>query len=223
MKHFLKVFPLCILLVSMLSCNGNPKGEKVETGEAQEVPSNAKVGDKFLIDTATSKINWTGSKLSGSSHSGFIRLSEGQLFFEKGKLSGGSFTIDMNTIENEDLADNPDRKVRLENHLKGADFFELETYPEGKFEITKVAEITDQPEITHKISGNLSLKGITKAIEIPAKLSLNKKELTAETPPFVINRTEWNVMFHSGLLGTAKDRIINDNVSLTISLKASAS
>ena len=51
-------------------------------------------------------------------------------------------------------------------------------------------------------------------------VSLGESGLNAVTPRFTIDRTQWNVMFHAGVLGTAKDEIINDLLGLQIQLVA---
>ena len=38
------------------------------------------------------------------------------------------------------------------------------------------------------------------------------------TPEFTINRTEWGVNYNSGILGTVKDKLIADDVKLSITL-----
>jgi polyisoprenoid-binding protein YceI len=53
-----------------------------------------------------------------------------------------------------------------DNHLKTADFFEVEKYPEMTFVSTSVKKITDKKFI---LSGNLTLHGVTK----PVKLSVD--------------------------------------------------
>ena len=68
--------------------------------------------------------------------------------------------------------------------------------------------------------GNLTLKGITKSVTIPATVNMTENKLMASTPQFTIDRTEWNVMYGSSGLGLAKDKIINDRVGLSIELQA---
>ena len=58
------------------------------------------------------------------------------------------------------------------------------------------------------------MKGKTKSVNIPVMLKINEDDLTAESATFPINRTDWGVNFRSGLLGTAKDKLINDVVTL---------
>ena len=54
------------------------------------------------INVEKSKINWVGKKLTGE-HSGTIAFKEGTLVFTKNKLKGGSFVVDMNSINTTDL------------------------------------------------------------------------------------------------------------------------
>jgi hypothetical protein len=44
--------------------------------------------------------------------------------------------------------------------------------------------------------------------------------LQAESPAFPINRTLWGVNFQSGILGTARDKMIDDMVPLMLKVTA---
>ena len=54
------------------------------------------------IKVKNSKVVWKGYKVTGS-HEGVISIKSGYLSFDKDKLVGGSFIIDMSTITNTDL------------------------------------------------------------------------------------------------------------------------
>lgn len=56
-----------------------------------------------IVNQTSSTVKWTGSKASGSSHSGTIDISRGKLVFDHGKLVGGEMIIDMNSIKNTDI------------------------------------------------------------------------------------------------------------------------
>lgn len=49
------------------------------------------------------------------------------------------------------------------NHLKSADFFDVEKYPEMKFESTSVKKVSDKKFI---LSGNLTMHGVTKPVTL---------------------------------------------------------
>lgn len=212
---------LCCVVV-LAACGNAPAGEKVEAEEAVETPAETSTtAISYNVDTEASQVNWIGAKPTGAQHTGFIKLNSGKLLVENGNITGGSFEIDMNSIAV--LDDMPeDKKARLEGHLKTGDFFEVENFPTGKFEIASATPVEGVEGVTHNVTGNLTMKDITKSVTIPVKVELTESGLMASTPSFTINRTEWDVMYNSGVIGTVKDKLINDDVALTLELSASA-
>ena len=213
------IFAAFSMTLLFVACADAPEGQKVEANEAVatetvEVASDAMT---YVIDTETSQINWVGSK-PGGEHLGTINLASGELLVKDENLASGTFVFDMNSISNKDLEG--EKKGKLEGHLKTGDFFEVEKYPTATFEITSVEATTETPEATHHITGNLTMKGATKSVTLPAKLEMTEKGLMASTPKFTINRTEWGVNFKSGILGIAKDEAIHDEIGLQINLSA---
>jgi len=83
----------------------------------------------YKVNTQTSTIKWNAKKIVGG-HVGTINLQDGTLQTDKGKISGGGFTIDMNSMA---CTDAP----KLTGHLKNEDFFNVPTYPTAKFVIAK--------------------------------------------------------------------------------------
>lgn len=220
MKSINALFAALSLTMLMVACADAPEGQKVEAGEAvgtETTDMTATDAISYSIDMEASKINWVGSKPTGQ-HTGTVKLSDGELLVEGEELVGGTFVLDMNTIANEDL--DGEQKGKLEGHLKTGDFFEVEKFPTATFEVTGVEAATDNPDATHSITGNLTMKGTTKSVTIPATVEMTEEGLVATTPKFTINRTEWGVNFKSGILGTPKDKAIHDEIGLQISLKA---
>ena len=80
------------------------------------------------IDTGESSIQWTGYKVTGQ-HEGTIDFKGGALEFKDGKLVGGTFTIDMTTINTTDLTG--EYKGKLDGHLKSDDFFGVAKFPDA--------------------------------------------------------------------------------------------
>jgi polyisoprenoid-binding protein YceI len=71
---------------------------------------------------------------------------------------------------------------------------------------------------THTVKGNLTIKGVSKNIEFPAKVTVAGDDITA-TASFTINRNDWGVTYGSGLSGAVGDKIIGDNIDYKVSLK----
>ena len=209
---------IVLLAISMMvSCKNNDKAEKATTKPAVETKATT-TGDNYNIDIATSIVKWTGTKPTGSSHQGTISLSGGSLKVSNGTITGGEFAIDMNSLSAE--MESKEDKGKLEGHLKSGDFFEVGKFPVGKFVITSVKAVAGRNDATHEITGNLSLKDKTHSITFPAHIGIVGNKVMAQTPSFTINRTNWGVSFNSGILGTAKDMLINDDVALVITLNA---
>ena len=221
MKILHNILALLTLAMIFTACNsGAPEGEKVEAGQKVDKAENATASaESFAVDTEISQINWVGAKLIGGKHTGLMKLKSGNIDVADGNITGGKFTVDMASITDTDLSPD-DGKADLEGHLKSDDFFDVANYPEAIFEITSVEAMGDNPDATHKITGNFTLKGVTKSVSIPARVMVSNGQLAAKTPQFVIDRTQWGVKYGSGALGLAQDEIINDEVGLQLVIKA---
>lgn len=187
---------LSFIILSGLLLSCNPKGEKAETGEKEEVAA-LTGAHNYVIDTA-SLVRWTGSKPTGT-HTGTLMIKQGTLNVEGGNLKAGNFTLDMNSITNEDLLGDSKTHGMLVGHLKSPDFFDVAKYPEAKFEITGVepadsAAIAIMKEATHVIKGNLSLKDSTKNVTFPARVTIDDQTVTTSAD-FNIDRTEWGINY----------------------------
>ncbi len=220
MKVLLKFsFLLLVLGLAFTSCKKAPKGEAAKTGEATNNPAKA-AADATAYVVENSQVIWTGTKVGGQ-HSGTISVQKGELTASNGKVGSGSFTLDMNSINNTDQKPGAG-KEDLEGHLKNADFFDVANHPTGTFKITSVSPLSGSADANTSITGDLTLKGITKSVTFPANILVAGNKLSAVSPAFKINRTEWNIKYGSGLIGTAADKIIHDEISLVLNISATA-
>ena len=176
---------------------------------------------RLQVNTADSKVNWIGKKVGGE-HNGYVKLSGGEIIVDKNEITGGSFTIDFNSIVNLDLKDEG-MNGRLVGHLKSADFFDVAKYPTGTFVITKVskakAPAAGAARATHTLEGNLTIKGIAKKISFDASINLLNGKLSASAGPFTLDRTQWGVNYQSkSIFAELKDQFIYDDMTLSIEL-----
>lgn len=206
------------LALFLVACGGAPEGEKVEAQEAVETAEATPTAASMQVNTEGSVINWVGAKFTGDQHTGTIRIAKGELMAEGDQLVGGNFVIDMTSIQNTDLP--KEQQAKLVGHLSSGDFFEADVYSTATFEIAEVTAVEGNPEQTHTITGNLTMKDITKSITIPAMIKMQDGAVSAETPQFVIDRTQWNVVYGSTAAGVLKDKAIKDEIALQISLSA---
>ena len=200
--------------MTIASCGGQKGNNKVEAGDAQEAAAGT---DSAEIDTEASVVNWRGFK-PGGEHYGTVKLVSGTVYSTDGNLTGGTFVIDMNSINATDI-DETQGKGKLEEHLKSADFFATDKYPTATFTITKVeAAATDST--THIISGNLALLDSVKNISFGATITKGDATAEAKTVKFTIDRTQWGVSYKSKtVLASLKDGFIDDNIELSLDIK----
>lgn len=100
---------------------------------------------------------------------------------------------DMNSISTNNEA--------RDTHLRTADFFEAETYPELVFTSTRVERVDDE---TYRVHGELTLKGITRPAQLKVEASGPTKdpwgsERAGFTVTGKINRSEFGISFNSVL------------------------
>ncbi|MEK6554505.1 MAG: YceI family protein, partial [Bdellovibrionota bacterium] len=74
---------------------------------------------------------------------------------------------------------------------------------------------------THDVTGDLTIKGITKSVTVPATIKTEKDMATA-TASFDIDRTLFDVKFGSKNFfeNLAGDRVINNNIKMDVKLVA---
>lgn len=171
----------------------------------------------LTLDTSSSVIGWVGKKPTGSSHNGTIALKEGSLKLDGLKPTEGSFVIDMTTIKNLDLKDAGYNK-KLVDHLTSDEFFNVSKFPTASFKITKADPIKGG---NMNVTGDLTIKGITKSITFPAEVMQHGKMFHA-TGKLKFNRADFDVRYNSGRFFDPKklgDKLINDEIEIEIDLK----
>jgi polyisoprenoid-binding protein YceI len=226
MKIQLTPFLLLTFITLAVSCAQAPDAPKATASEPQQTNNQATAGQtNWAVDVQQSKVLWVGTKPTGR-HNGSFDIKDGSVTVANGQLTGGSFTIDLASIAVLDEGMNDDSRAKLTNHLKDADFFEVSKFPDSRFEITAVQPATaDQssttqantPAPTHNITGNLTLKGITKSISFPATISVAESKVTANAN-FNIDRSNWGITYRNDQ--SLGDKFINPEVNIGINLVA---
>src|SRR5690606_19021720 len=151
MKAKYLAIPVAAATVFMVSCeNPADKTTSAEVNEAVEKTSDSAVGTKYVF-TPESKIEFTGSKVTGK-HDGGFKTFSGHFTVKDGKPVGNDHkvVIDMNSTWSD--AD------KLTEHLKSADFFDVENHPESTVDVT---DLKAGENGAYAIAGNSTLPGVT--------------------------------------------------------------
>jgi polyisoprenoid-binding protein YceI len=167
------------------------------------------------VNKTESQVMWKAAKVTGE-HWGYVPIADANLDYSNGKITGGSFAMDMVNLTVEDLTDEKS-KGNLTNHLKSDDFFSVEKFNKSTFKITDVKS-TSATDYT--ITGDLTIKGITKPVSFPAKVTVAGNKMTA-TGTIKFDRTHYDIKFRSGnFFENLGDRMIYDEVNLDVKLVA---
>lgn len=115
---------------------------------------------KWAIDPTHSEVQFKVKHLVISTVTGTFKTFSGGVSFDGDKFENAkiNFTIDPASIDT--------NQEQRDAHLKSADFFETEKYPSITFESTSVKHAKGD---LYKVAGNLTIKGVTKAVEIEAE------------------------------------------------------
>lgn len=202
-----------------IACNEAPKGDNATITEKKQA-SEAK-GQIFIADTAASRIRFTGHGV-GKNHPGVFKLASGNVAIAGEELTGGSFVINIKSMELEEKGGIFDEKLRP--HLMSGDFFDADRFGTAKFEITKVEPYQPNSNDTSIVeganflfSGNLTLKEVTKNITFPARVDLDENTLKAKGN-FDIDRRQWNMNY--GNDKTLGNKFISEKVNIELDLQA---
>ncbi|MCB0481156.1 MAG: YceI family protein [Flavobacteriales bacterium] len=182
-------------------------------GLAASISLHAVAGEKYAVAKGTT-VKWLGKKVTGE-HYGVISIKSGEFTMDKGRLTGGTFTIDMNSIVCNDMEG--EYKGKLEGHLKSDDFFGVAKYPAAVMVIKNVEEISGNKM---NVKADMTIKGVTTPVEFPVTItSINDKVSTNGT--ITIDRTKHGIKYGSGsFFDDLGDKMIDDNFTISFDFLA---
>jgi polyisoprenoid-binding protein YceI len=182
-------------------------------------------GKAYKVDIAHSVLKWEAFKAVGK-HQGSVPILEGTVFVDGTTITGGKVVLDMRNLQVTDL-DGED-KQRLEAHLKGLrpgkedDFFNTSLYPTATYTIEGSTPISGDADANLLVTGELTMKDITKPVNIRVKLDSGAaKAVKITAVPFVIDRTEWGIKFMSKkFFDDLKDNFVYDEIKIDLTVGA---
>lgn len=157
----------------------------------------------YAINTTNSKVEWTGSKVTGS-HDGTFGKFSGTVDYA-GSIEKSTVRIEIDTTT---ITTTPEMLLK---HLKSPDFFDVEKYPKAEFVSTSI-KAGGEGGATHTITGNLDMHGVKKSITFPATITVVGDTLDAKAT-FSINRKDFGINY----AGKAND-LIRDDVVIKLTI-----
>ena len=193
-------------VVFLASCSNS---SQKQTEQSADQTMNATQIENVEINLADSRVAWKGEMLGVYSHTGTVGLTNSEINFSEGKISGGNFTVDLTSMIPTDNNYNPEEgstPEKLVGHLSSPDFFDVENYPTATFEILSVDGNTAY--------GNLTVRGKTheeKVENMEIKEDGDQVQITGE---LVFDRKKYDVSWDSPI----KDRILSSDIEINVAL-----
>lgn len=142
-----------------------------------------------IIDKAHSQINFVAEARFISSH-GYFDKWEADVQMDPQKPEDSSFkvTIDASSINT--------RIQRRDDHLRSKDFLSVEQYPQITFVSKKILKSGDK---MLKVTGDLTLRGVTKEMEVPIEAVFYENNRGRFRGTFPISRKDFGITFNSNM------------------------
>lgn len=163
MRRSITAVSFAALSVALAACTTTPPVPPEDiSGEGSSSAASVMVGDPFsrtevTVDESQSSITFEGRSNIINHQGGFNEFEIGLTLDEAEptdlSLAEISVTIDAASV----FADGPG----VEGHLKKADFFDVENFPEITFVSTEIRKLDGNQ---YEITGDLTIKGITRSV-----------------------------------------------------------
>lgn len=163
-----------------------------------------------------SDVNWWGYKIAkteASSHNGKINLKSGNILMKGNQVVGGTFVLDMTSINATDLSG--EYQTKLNNHLKNGDFFEADKFPTATYTITSLKKNSDKV-YNYIVNGNLTIKGKTNTVSFPAKIAYSKGVVSLVSDKFTFDRQKFDVAYQSSM----QDVLVKNDIDILVKVTA---
>lgn len=152
----------------------------------------------YKVDPYHTSINFKVKHLGISFVNGKFEKFDGEIKGSDFKTAKVDFTVDVNSI-------NTSVEAR-DNHLRSADFFEVEKFPQMKFTSTSFKKKGKK----YKLAGNLTIKDVTRPVVFDVKVGGETKGqdgavIQGFSAKTTINRFDYNVNFDKEASMIGKD------------------
>ncbi|MFI0981830.1 YceI family protein [Streptomyces sp. NPDC021093] len=177
-------------------------------------PALAALTGEYTIDASHSRIGFTARHAMVTNVRGAFTDAEGTLKLDGSDpaASEAALTIRMASID----TGSDDR----DNHLRSADFFDVEAFPEMTFRSTKAEQLGGED---YRITGDLTIKDVTRPVSIDLEFN------GTATDPFgnervgfegatTILRSDWGLTWNAAL--EAGGVLVSDKIKLNFDISA---
>ena len=168
--------------------------------------SYAIAADVYTIDPVHSTLGFSVRHMMVSETLGSFGQFEGDIVVEPSDISASKTQV---TIQ---AASIDTRQDKRDAHLRGADFFDVEKFPT----ITFVSKAITKSGEGYIITGDLTMKGVTKEVAIPVTITGPVGSVIGLAGSFTLNRQDYGITYNKTLdqggLAVSNDVKVNINI-----------
>ena len=171
--------------------------------------------ETYDIDAAHSQVGFRVKHLVGRAPGRFTKFS-GTIDFTPGKPE--SWKVDAKIDPASINTDNDKR----DGHLKTADFFDVEKFPEMSFKSTKVTDVKGD---SAKLAGDLTMHGVTKPVVLDLEIGGTTKDPWGNAKAGFsakgkLNRKDWGIVWNKALDNGGV--MLGEEIEISIDVEAQA-
>lgn len=198
-----RIFSILLVATAVPALSGPTLAQAPTAAPGTADPAKAVAGT-YKIDPAHTQVLWQLNHMGFSLFDGAFADPTGTLVFDPKKPASAVLDVEI------PIARITTTSAKLNEHLLGADFFDATKFPTATFKSTRVV-VSGQ---TAKITGNLTLKGVTKPVVLDTKFigagmhPMTKSAAIGFRATTTIKRSDFS-------LGYAVP-VVGDTVTLTI-------
>ena len=184
------------------------------TAETAQIPGY--VAGKWTVDTVHSNVGFTVKHMMVSKVRGHFKIFDADIVTAEDPLKS-SFTarVDLRSVDT--------GQEQRDNHIRSADFFEVESHPEMTYKSTGIRPASDGEGFI--VDGDLTIRGVTR--QVPLKLEVegfgpdpfggtrSGFSLTGE-----INRMDFGVSFNGPIPGVSGAVVVSEKVQILVEIEA---
>lgn len=166
------------------------------------------------FDLSHSSVNFHVRHLMVSKVHGRFQLWGGSLVIDEADVTKSKVAVEI------DAASIDTKEPKRDDHLRSADFFEVEKFPKLTFTSTKIEKVDDE---NLKVTGDLTIRDVTKTVVLEVERSGEVKDpwggtRTGFSAKTHISRKDfgltWNVLLEAGGV------TVGDKIEITLEIEA---
>ncbi|MEI6437849.1 MAG: YceI family protein [Candidatus Omnitrophota bacterium] len=180
-----------------------------------DMPAMAAMAPVYTVDSAHSTIGFAVKHMMVAKVNGVFGDFQGDIKFDANDLAGSKFDFVIKA------ASINTRNDARDTHLKSADFFDAEKYPTISFKTKKIQQSVAG---SYDVTGDLTIKAVTKEIVIPVTVEgpvfnpMAKVDGIGIDANFKVNRQDYGVSWNKALDNGGV--VVADDVAVSVNIEA---